>query len=105
MEYVKQNVIAGFGSPLEYIFDIAKLEKGELVPKYSIPYADIDHQDDPAVREVSNAEGFCWGHPLEDNIQGQISAGFVITGFYEDKGFSALDAYINTSMATKALKI
>ena len=49
--------------------------------------------------------GFCWGHPLEDNIQGQISAGFVITGFYEDKGFSALDAYINTSMATKALKI
>lgn len=98
-------LLAGFGSPLEYIFDLKKFEKGELELKYSIPYADIDHQDDEAVREVSAAEGFSWGHSIEEQIQGQISAGFVITGFYEDRGCWLLDKYINTSMATKAIKV
>lgn len=98
-------LIAGFGSPLEYVFDPARLEKGELVPKYSIPYADIDHLDDETIRGITEAEGYSWGHPVEDNIGGQISAGFAIIGFYEDRGFAALDAYINTSMATKAVKL
>ena len=97
-------LIAGFGSPLEYIFDIEQFEKGRLEPKYSIPYADIDHLDDPKVKEVAEAEGYSWGHTLEEQIQGQISAGFVITGFYEDKGCALLDKYISTSMATKAVK-
>lgn len=99
------TLLAGFGSPLEYIFDLKKFEKGELELKYSIPYADIDHQDDEAVREVSAAEGFSWGHPVEEQIQGQISAGFVIAGFYEDRGCWLFDNYINTSMATKAIKV
>ena len=99
------TLLAGFGSPLEYIFDLKKFEKGELVLKYSIPYADIDHQDDEAVREVSTNEGFSWGHPIEEQIQGQISAGFVIAGFYEDRGCWLFDNYINTSMATKAIKM
>ena len=99
------TLVAGFGSPLEYIFDLKKFEKGELELKYSIPYADIDHQDDEAVRELSAAEGFSWGHPIEEQIQGQISAGFVIAGFYEDRGCWLFDNYINTSMATKAIKV
>jgi len=97
-------LIAGFGSPLEYIFDLEKFEKGQLELKYSIPYADIDHLDDPKVREITQAEGYSWGHPIEDQIQGQISAGFVIAGFYEDRGCWMFDKHINTSMATKAIK-
>ncbi|MBQ4225314.1 MAG: class I SAM-dependent methyltransferase [Oscillospiraceae bacterium] len=99
------TLMAGFGSPLEYVFDPAKLENGELVPKYRIPYADAEHLDDEKIREITEAEGFSWGHPVEDNIGGQIAAGFAITGFYEDRGFAALDGYINTSMATKAVKL
>ena len=99
------TLIAGFGSPLEYIFDPAKLEKGELVPRYKIPYADIDHLDDEKIREITEAEGYSWGHPVEDNIGGQTAAGFAIIGFYEDRGFPALDKYINTSMATRAVKL
>ncbi len=98
-------LIAGFGSPLEYIFDLEKFEKGQLELKYSIPYADIDHLDDPKVREITQAEGYSWGHPIEDQIQGQISAGFVIAGFYEDRGCWMFDKHINTSMATKAIKM
>ena len=97
-------LMAGFGSPLEYIFDIGQFEKGKLELKYSIPYADIDHLDDPKVKEISESEGYSWGHPVEEQIQGQISAGFVIAGFYEDRGCALLDPYINTSMATKAVK-
>lgn len=97
-------LLAGFGSPLEYIFDLEKFEKGQLELKYSIPYADIDHLDDGKVRELTAEDGFCWGHSLEDQIQGQISAGFVIKGFYEDMGCSLFAPYINTSMATMAEK-
>ena len=96
-------LLAGFGSPLEYIFDLEKFERGELELKHSIPYADIEHLDEPKVREVTAADGYCWGHSLEDQIQGQIAAGFVISGFYEDAGASLFNNYINTSMATKAV--
>ena len=49
---------------------------------------------------------YMWGcNPIENQIQGQIDAGFVICGFYEDRGCYALDNYINTSMATKAVKV
>ena len=97
-------LMAGFGSPLEYIFDLEQFEKGRLELKYSIPYADIDHLDDPKVKEITEAEGYSWAHTLEEQIQGQISAGFIISGFYEDRGCAVLDKYINTSIATKAVK-
>lgn len=98
-------LIAGFGSPLEYIFDPEKFDKGELELKYSIPYADIDHQDNPYIKNISENGGFCWGHTFTDQIQGQISAGLLIAGFYEDIGVDLLDPYISCSMATKAVKL
>ena len=51
------------------------------------------------------SSGYIWGHSLEDQIQGQIEAGFAIIGFYEDIGGTALDNFINSSMATKAIKL
>lgn len=78
---------------------------GQLELENSIPYADIDHLDNEFIREITEAEGLCWGHPIENQIQGQISAGFAIIGFYEDIGHWLFNDYINTSMATKAIKI
>lgn len=104
---LKKNglLLAGFGNPIEYIFDVGKLEKGVLSVKNSIPYADIDHMDDPKIKALVEEDGYIWGHTLEDQIQGQIEAGFAIIGFYEDGGGSVLDQYINSSMATKAIKM
>ena len=70
-----------------------------------IPYADIDHMDDPETRRIVESGGYIWSHTLEDQIQGQIAAGFAIVGFYEDIGGTALDSYISTSIATKATKL
>lgn len=104
---LKKNgiLLAGFGNPIECIFNISKLERGVFSVENSIPYADIEHMDDPETRAIVEADGYLWGHTLEDQIQGQIDAGFAIVGFYEDIGGTALDKYISSSIATKAIKI
>lgn len=103
---LKKNglLLAGFGNPISCIFNVGKFEKGILQVENTIPYADIDHMDDPEIKAIAEADGYLWSHTLEDQIQGQISAGFAIIGFYEDIGGSALDQYINSSIATKAIK-
>lgn len=104
---LKKNgvLIAGFGNPVEYNFDVGELEKGNFAVKHSIPYSDLEHLDDEAVAAISKTEGYIFGHTLTDQIQGQIDAGFAIVGFYEDKGGTALDDFLDTSMATKAIKL
>lgn len=104
---LKKNglLLSGFGNPVEYIFDAAKIERGILEVKNQIPYADIDHMDDPEIRAIAEADGYIWSHTLEDQIQGQIEAGLAIIGFYEDQGGTVLDQYMNTSIATKAIKL
>ncbi len=103
---LKKNglLLAGFGNPIEYIFNVGKLEKGILSVENTIPYADIEHMDDPETRTVVEEDGYIWSHTLEDQIQGQIEVGFAIIGFYEDTGWSVLNKYINSSIATKAIK-
>ena len=54
---------------------------------------------------VAKSDGYAWSHTLEEQLQGQISAGFAIVGFYEDRGGTALDQYMSGSMATKAVKL
>lgn len=101
----KGYLLAGFGNPIEYIFNEDKLSRGIFEVENSIPYADIEHVDDEKVMAVVKEDGYIWSHTLEEQIQGQIEAGFAIVGFYEDVGGTALDQYINSSIATKAVKI
>lgn len=104
---LKKNgvLIAGFGNPLEHIFDLGELEKGNFVVRHKIPYSDLEHLDDEAVAAICKEDGYIFGHTLTDQIQGQIAAGFTIIGFYEDFGGTALDKYIYTSIAIKAVKL
>lgn len=104
---LKKNglLLSGFGNPIEYIFDSGKIDQGILEVKNSVPYADIDHLDDPEIKRIVESGGYIWSHTLEDQIQGQIAAGFAIIGFYEDIGGTVLDNYINSSIATKAIKL
>lgn len=104
---LKKNglLLSGFGNPIEYIFKADKLEQGIFEVVNSIPYADIEHMDDEKIRSIAEKEGYIWSHTLEKQLQGQIEAGFAIIGFYEDIGGTALDKYINSSIATKAIKM
>lgn len=98
-------LLSGFGNPIEYIFNVGKLEQGILCVENTIPYADVEHMDDPETQAIIEKDGYIWSHTLEDQIQGQIDAGFAIVGFYEDSGGTALDKYIHSSIATKAIKM
>ena len=99
-------LLAGHNSPVEFIFDLERMENdNELVVRHSLPYSDLKDLTDEEFQRVTATEGVCFGHTLTDLLQGQIDAGFVIAGFYEDKGGSVLSEYIDTFFATKAVKI
>jgi hypothetical protein len=64
------------------------------------PLPDVIVEDDGEPMEFS--------HTLDDQIGGQLAAGFVITGFYEDRTPPSkeepLTAYMPNCMATRAIK-
>ena len=101
------TLISGFTNPLLYLFDDEKEEKGILDVTNSIPYSPLDQlsEDELQVCKESN-QALEFGHTLEDQIQGQIDAGFLLAGFYEDDfgGSRLIDQYSKTFIATKAIK-
>ncbi|RKL64666.1 SAM-dependent methyltransferase [Salipaludibacillus neizhouensis] len=101
-------LIAGFTNPLLFIFDDKEDMKGNLVVKNSIPSTSLDNLTERESEEYLKAKNpIEFGHTLEDQIQGQINAGFVITGLYEDDfgGSRPLDKYIKCFISTKARKV
>jgi SAM-dependent methyltransferase len=99
-------LLAGFGNPLQYIFDDAAMGKGEFIVRHALPYADTTHLTDDERRKFIDAnEPLVFGHTLTDQIAGQTDAGFVIAGFYEDRQpESALSQFTATGIATRAVK-
>lgn len=100
------TLIAGMVNPAKYIFDQFLLDEGQMVVKYRLPYCDLT--DLPAGERqwlIDDEQPFEWSHTLEDQIGAQLDAGFHLIGFYEDRwSHDALDAYMNTFIATRALK-
>jgi len=98
-------LISGFMNPVFYLFDWDLQEKGLLQVKHPIPYSDLDYLTTEELENQGNV-AIEFGHTLEDQLQGQISAGFLLTGFYEDTfgGERLLDKYCNSFIATKAVK-
>lgn len=101
------ELLSGFGNPVEYIFDLEKMNKGLLEVRHSIPYSDLTSLTDEERQRLiyDQNEPICFGHSLEDQIGGQIKAGFAIIGFYEDVNGGPLDPYIKTAIATRAKKM
>lgn len=102
-------LMTGFSNPLLYIFDLKAWNAGQLVVRHKIPYADSRDLSPDEFKELiaDQGEQLCFGHSLEDQLQGQIAAGFLIAGLQEDTGGGTepLDPYIATYMATRAVKL
>jgi hypothetical protein len=99
--------MAGFCNPLLYIFDFDEWDNNKkLVVKHHIPYSDLEQLPEEQLNQkIESKQTLEFGHSLEDQIGGQISVGFMIDGFYEDNaGGDLLDPYINTFIATRAIK-
>lgn len=101
-------LMAGFGNPVDYIFDLKSMNEGKLIVRHSIPYADNkDLNEDELKSLVIDAdEPLSFGHSLNDQIGGQLRAGFVLTDLYEDNSGEnyPLDKYIDIGIATRAIK-
>lgn len=98
-------MIAGHNNPNDFIFDIEEMEKGNLIVRHKIPYSDLTSLSKEEFNRITKNEGVAFGHSMQDLLQGQIDAGFLIAGYYEDTGCSLLDNYIPTFFATKAIKM
>lgn len=103
------RLLAGFVNPLLYLFDDRELERGKLVVRHRIPYSDLESlSSEERQYYIDRAEPLCFGHTLADQIGGQLDAGFLLAGFYEDRrGETAdqvLSEYIDPYIATLALK-
>jgi SAM-dependent methyltransferase len=102
-------LLAGISNPLRYMFDFDLYELGIFRVKYTIPYSDLTSISE-VEREALAEKGFPleFGHTLEDQIGGQINAGFILTGFYEDNYAEETDdplsKYISLFIATRAIK-
>jgi SAM-dependent methyltransferase len=100
-------LLAGFMNPVHYIFDFDVMEQqGRLEVRYAIPYSDLTSLDDDRRKEYLEAGWpLEFGHSLEDQIGGQIEAGFLLAGFYEDLDPDILlSKFIPTFIATRAIK-
>jgi len=78
----------------------------KCVIEKAIPYSDLKFLSNAEKKEnIKNMTPFEFGHSLTDQINGQIEDGFIVSGFYEDKGEELIDKYTSTFIATKAEKV
>ncbi|AMV22760.1 hypothetical protein VT84_00010 [Gemmata sp. SH-PL17] len=100
-------LLAGFVNPVLCLFDDAKMQTGEFVVRHQIPYSDLTSiTDEERRRYTDNNEPLCFGHTLADQIGGQLEAGFLLAGFYEDGGEGwKLSEYISCFAATRAIRV
>lgn len=107
------TLLAGFCNPLIYIFDLkAWDEESALRVRYSVPYSDVAQLPKEELEaRLAARETLEFGHSLDSQIGGQLEAGFLLAGFFEDShghldGSEGclLDPHIKTFMATRAIK-
>ena len=99
-------LMAGFVNPAVYIFDQRLADDGVLQVRHKLPYSDLTSVSAEERRQYEDDwQPYEFGHTLEDQIGGQLAAGFVVTDFYEDLWpGTALAEYMPTFAATRALK-
>ena len=102
------RLLSGVTNPVRYLFDEQQEAAGNLVVRHRLPYSDLTSLNDSEREDVLRSRPLEFGHTLTDLIGGQLQAGFVLEGFYEDCFPAAeqdlLSQYLNTFIATKARK-
>lgn len=101
-------LLAGMVNPVCWLFNEEAWRTGDLRVSQSLPWSDAEHLTDADVkRRMANGEPLEFGHLLQDLIGGQLAAGFVLTGFYEDGGndpVTPLSDFTPWMLATRAIR-
>lgn len=100
-------LLSGISNPVIFLFDPDLEKQGVMQLKYKMPYSDFTSLTDAErSRYTDPGEPLCVGHSLEDQLGGQLDAGFLLAGFYEDKHVEGdrLSEYLPGFIATRAVK-
>ena len=102
-------LLAGFMNPMVYVFDTEAEQRGELIARNTLPYADVaDRSPDDLAILIARDHTVEFSHTLESQIGGQLAAGFVLSHFFEDTDrgpqSTGRSTLFPTCMATRALK-
>ena len=103
------RLLAGFMNPCFFLFDHEDIERGaEFIAEFELPYNDPDHLSPAQIETRMLAGGAVeFSHSLDEQIGGQLDAGFLLKGFYEDRWdneATPLNQLMPTSMATLSIK-
>jgi len=104
------RLLAGFLNPSFFLFDHAEAEAtGKLLAQHRLPYTDVEQREENEKRrdEIEQGAAFEFGHSLETQIGGQLKAGFLLGGLYEDwwdEAITPLNTLSPTTVATLAFK-
>jgi SAM-dependent methyltransferase len=91
-------LLAGFLYPVLYVFDMQAGDAGEMRVGHRLPYAD-------ALGDEGRTDPLEFSHSLEEQIGGQLEAGFLLAGLYEDTHRDyVVGKYFPTYVATRAVK-
>ncbi len=100
------RLLAGFLNPDVYIFEMDKAEAGEFEVKFPLPYSDIESlTGEGRQRYLDKGWPLEYSHSMDEQIGGQVAAGFVITGFYQDTDEAPIGSYIPRYYTTRAVKL
>lgn len=101
-------LLAGVTNPVAFAFDRELEEQGIFTLRYRLPYSDLTSLTEEERRRFVEARGepLVFGHSLEAQLGGQLAAGFVLTGLYEDDHVEGarLNAYLPSFIATRAVR-
>ncbi|MBI3565841.1 MAG: class I SAM-dependent methyltransferase, partial [Elusimicrobia bacterium] len=102
------RLLAGFCQPVLFLGDEEADDRGVVDVRHRIPYSDLTDLPPAALKAKLEAKKpLSFGHPLADQLGGQLDAGLLLAGFYEDSwepGRSAMSDRIPCFAATLALK-
>jgi SAM-dependent methyltransferase len=97
-------LLAGFDNPVLHIFDGPLAEQGVFKVKYPLPFEATKLTDEERLYEFGDTLPLEFSHSLEDQVGGQLEAGFLLAGIYEDKQNTQLGEYFPAYIATRAIK-
>ncbi|MGB7343538.1 MAG: class I SAM-dependent methyltransferase [Pirellulaceae bacterium] len=102
-------LLAGFNNPVRYAINEEDHDRGHLLLSRKLPWSDLTGLSESELKSTRYdvGEPLEFGHTLEDQIGGQMRAGFHLTGMFEDRWTDEDDPIsqlMDTFIATRAFK-
>jgi SAM-dependent methyltransferase len=99
-------LLVGFVKPETYLFDDAAADVGEMRVRFRVPYSDLEGLTPDELRaKAERGDPLEFSHTLEQQIGGQLEAGFLLAGLYEDAhAHYVIGKWFPSYVATRAVK-